>query len=206
MFTGIVQGVGVVESLAAQDGGLRVAIATGGTELPGPAWQLGESVAVDGVCLTLVEQPRGDVLIADVSDETLRCTTLGNLYQGARVNLERSVTPETLLGGHLVTGHVDGVGTVTRREPAGGSERWAFQVPDGLARYIAVKGSVTVAGVSLTVNAVTADAFEVNLIPHTLAVTTLGGCQVDDEVNIEVDRIARYVERLMAVDADGQEQ
>lgn len=200
MFTGIVQCVGVVDGLegGAEErlsGGVRAEIAA--DELPGGELELGESIAVEGVCLTVSDLPRPRVFACDLSEETLNGTTLGSLAHGRRVNLERSATPATLLGGHLVSGHVDGVGHVLSRAPAAGSERWRFEVPAELARYVAVKGSITVDGVSLTVNAVEGVTFEVNLIPHTLNVTTLDERQAGDPVNIEVDRIARYVERLM---------
>ncbi len=195
MFTGIIEAVGTVERMDAVGGGVRIEVAAAG--LGGGPLVLGESVAVDGVCLTAAALPDGGIFVADVSDETLRCTALGGLAVGSRVNLERAVTPETRLGGHFVTGHVDGVGEVVSREPAGGSERWRFRVPAGLERYVAVKGSVAVAGVSLTVNAVEGRDFEVNLIPHTLEATSLGDRKAGDPVNIEVDLVARYVERLL---------
>ncbi|MFP4130290.1 MAG: riboflavin synthase [Halorhodospira sp.] len=202
MFTGIVEGQGRVVALEGRGGGRALWLDAAGLGLA--QVQLGDSIAVDGACLT-VAAIEGERFRADVSDETLRCTTLGGLRSGSRVNLERAVTPATPLGGHLVTGHVDGVGEVVAREPAGGSERWRFRVPEGLGRYVAVKGSIAVAGVSLTVNAVAGRAFEVNLIPHTLEATSLGERRAGDPVNIEVDLVARYVERLLSAgtDADG---
>ncbi|MBK1726015.1 riboflavin synthase [Halorhodospira neutriphila] len=194
MFTGIVQAVGRVAEAERRGSARRLSVEAPGLGLAGSA--MGDSVAVDGVCLTAAAL-HGERFTADVSDETLRCTTLGALGAGARVNLELAVTPSTPLGGHLVTGHVDGVGEVVAREAAGGSERWRFRLPEGLARYVAVKGSVAVAGVSLTVNAVAGREFEVNLVPHTLAATTLGERRPGDPVNIEVDLLARYVERLL---------
>ncbi len=197
MFTGIVETVGTVERVDAAGDGVRIEVAAAG--LGGGPLVLGESVAVDGVCLTAAALGEGGIFAADASDETLRCTALGRLRPGSRVNLERAVTPETRLGGHFVTGHVDGVGEVVARERAGGSERWRFRVPQGLEGYVAVKGSVAVAGVSLTVNAVDGREFEVNLIPHTLEATNLGDRSAGDPVNIEVDLVARYVERLLSV-------
>ena len=195
MFTGIVEAQGTVTGITPQGDGCRIEI-----EAPALDWSashVGDSVAVDGACLTATAIT-GDRLRADISDETLRCTTLGSLRPGAPVNLERAVTPATPLGGHLVTGHVDGVGEVVERAPAGGSERWRFRVPAGLERYVAAKGSIAIAGVSLTVNAVDGRELEVNLIPHTLGATNLGERRAGDGVNIEVDLLARYVERLLS--------
>lgn len=200
MFTGIVEGCGRVAAIERSGEGRVLWIDASGIDLARS--QVGDSIAVDGACLTAAGIDGGRFR-ADVSDETLRCTTLGAVRSGSRVNLERAVTPSTPLGGHLVTGHVDGVGEVVAREPAGGSERWRFRVPPGLARYIAVKGSIAVAGVSLTINAVAGRELEVNLIPHTLAATSLGERRAGDPVNIEVDLLARYVERLLSVGTNG---
>ncbi len=194
MFTGIVEACGRVAAVEGSGDGRAVWVDAAGLGLA--QTQVGDSIAVDGACLTAAAID-GERFRADVSDETLRCTTLGGLRTGARVNLERAVTPSTPLGGHLVTGHVDGVGEIAERTPAGGSERWRFRVPEGLERYVAVKGSIAVAGVSLTVNAVAGRAFEVNLIPHTLEATSLGERGAGEPVNIEVDLVARYVERLL---------
>src|SRR6185436_16907882 len=156
----------------------------------------GASIAVNGVCLTVVDRD-GDVFTADVIKETMGRTTLGSLAPGDPVNLERAATPATRLGGHLVQGHVDGVGRVLSRTPG---ERWEdvrFAAPDGLTRYIVEKGSICVDGVSLTVVAVGSDEFTVSLIPTTLAITTLGRCDVGSLVNLEVDVIAKYVEKLV---------
>ncbi len=198
MFTGIVETTGRVVERTQQGSGCQLRFEAPGLGL-GQS-QVGDSIAVDGVCLTATELSE-KTFRADVSDETLRCTTLGSIRSGSVVNLERAVTPSTPLGGHLMTGHVDGIGEVMERSPAGGSERWRFRVPAGLERYVAVKGSIAVAGVSLTVNAVQGRDFEVNLIPHTLGATNLGQRRCGDPVNIEVDLVARYVERLLNVGA-----
>ncbi|MBK1734695.1 riboflavin synthase [Halorhodospira abdelmalekii] len=198
MFTGIIEATGQISEWTPRDGACSVAITAPNLGLE--RVRCGDSIAVDGVCLTVTERTETQFR-ADISDETLRCTTLATLRQGAQVNLERAVTPSTPLGGHLVTGHVDGVGEVSARQPAGGSERWRFRLPEGLERYVAVKGSIAIAGVSLTVNTVVGREFEINLIPHTLGATNLGQRRVGDPVNIEVDLVARYVERLLFVAA-----
>lgn len=173
---------------------LRVRLDAGGLDLS--ALRLGDSIAVAGVCLTVAEQ-HGREFGADVSQETLQRTTWGQRRPGDRVNLELALTLSTPLGGHLVSGHVDGVGVVRRRETRGRSEHFVLEAPPELRRYIAQKGSIGVDGVSLTVNAVNADGFEVNLVPHTLTATTLGALAVGSEVNLEVDLLARYLERLL---------
>ena len=194
MFTGIIAAVGAITSLQPRDGDIRLRIATGKLDLSDV--QLGDSIAVSGVCLTAVELP-GDGFWADASRETLERTTLGDAKPGARVNLEKALTPTTRLGGHLVSGHVDGIGTVGEWHPDGRSWRLRVQAPDALARYIAEKGSICIDGVSLTVNRVDGAAFELNIVPHTLAETTLADFQVGRRVNLEVDLIARYLERLL---------
>lgn len=194
MFTGIITAVGTLVARQAQDGDLRLRIATGKLDLTDV--RLGDSIAVSGVCLTAVQLP-GDGFWADVSRETLEHTTLGAAKSGARINLEKALTPTTRLGGHLVSGHVDGIGTITDWRPDGRSWRLRIQAPDALARYIAAKGSICVDGVSLTVNRVDGAAFELNIVPHTLAETTLGDFQSGQSVNLEVDLIARYLERLL---------
>jgi riboflavin synthase len=158
--------------------------------------QLGDSIAVNGVCLTAVELP-GDGFWADVSKETLSKTTLGQYQQGQAVNLEKALTPTTRLGGHLVSGHVDGIGEVVLREAAGRSEHFQIKAPDELARYIAQKGSICVDGTSLTVNAVSDSVFDLNIVPHTLQETIMDDYQMGALVNLEVDLIARYLERLL---------
>jgi riboflavin synthase len=193
MFTGIVEELGVVESL--EDQGDAVRLTVRGPHVTSDA-RLGDSISVNGCCLT-VAQRDGETFTADVMRETLDKTSLGALRPGGRVNLERAVTAATRLGGHIVQGHVDGTGTVVRREP---SEHWELveiSLPDGLGRYLVDKGSVTVDGVSLTVVAAGATSFTVSLIPETLARTTLGHRQPGDPVNLEVDVIAKYVERLL---------
>ena len=195
MFTGIVEAVGRVVSHDRRADGLRIGIDAGGLELGDVG--VGDSIAVSGCCLTVV-QIAPPLLHFDVSDETLACTTGFRL--SAPVNLERALRFSDRLGGHLMSGHVDGVGRIAACEPAGGEgsghRRLDVEVPALLARYIAAKGSVAVDGVSLTTNAVAGMRFTVNLIPHTLAVTTLGTLGRGDRVNIEVDLVARYVERL----------
>ncbi len=191
MFTGIVAAVGTVRKSELARGGRRLAIDAGRLGLADVA--KGDSIAVDGVCLTVVARKARSFEV-DVSQETLSCTAGFSI--GDRVNLEKALRASDRLGGHLVSGHVDGVGTVMRVEPAGGNRVMALKAPTALARYIARKGSITVDGVSLTVNTVRTAGFTVNLIPHTLAATTLGELRAGDRVNLEVDLLARYLERL----------
>jgi riboflavin synthase len=197
MFTGIITAVGTIAALQPRGGDMRLRIATGKLDLSDV--QLGDSIAVSGVCLTAIELP-GDGFWADASRETLELTILGEIAPGMHVNLEKALTPTTRLGGHLVSGHVDGIGTVSEWRPDGRSWRLRVQAPDALARYIAAKGSICVDGVSLTVNRVDGAAFELNIVPHTLAETTLVNFQVGRRVNLEVDLIARYLERLLLGD------
>lgn len=197
MFTGIITAVGTIAALQPRGGDMRLRIATGKLDLSDV--QLGDSIAVSGVCLTAIELP-GDGFWADASRETLELTILGEIAPGMNVNLEKALTPTTRLGGHLVSGHVDGIGTVNEWRPDGRSWRLRVQAPDALARYIAAKGSICVDGVSLTVNRVDGAAFELNIVPHTLAETTLVNFQVGRRVNLEVDLIARYLERLLLGD------
>jgi riboflavin synthase len=194
MFTGIVQGVGTVRAIEARGGDITVVFDTAGVSLTDV--ELGGSVAVSGVCLTATGFYASS-FTADVSRETLSLTTLGDAIVGSRVNLEKALLAGQALGGHYVTGHVDGVGRLVARHDDGRSVRMEFQVPPELARYVARKGSICIDGVSLTVNGASGDRFDVNLVPHTLEVTTLGGLQSGDRVNLEVDIIARYVERMM---------
>jgi riboflavin synthase len=168
-------------------------------EVPLDGVELGGSIAVNGVCLTATAFDRSSFR-ADVSRETLSLTTLGDWTVGTPVNLEKALLAGQALGGHYVTGHVDGVGRVVSRHDDARSVRMEFQVPPELARYVARKGSICIDGVSLTVNGATGDRFDVNLVPHTLEVTTLGHLQADSRVNLEVDIIARYVERMMRPD------
>lgn len=194
MFTGIITAVGTITALQPRGGDTRLRVATGKLDLSDV--QLGDSIAVSGVCLTAVELP-GDGFWADASRETLERTTLGAATPGLTVNLEKALTPTTRLGGHLVSGHVDGIGTVTDWRSDGRSWRLRVQAPAALARYIAEKGSICVDGVSLTVNRVDGAAFELNIVPHTLAETTLAHFATGRRVNLEVDLIARYLERLL---------
>ena len=193
MFTGIIKALGRIESIEATAGGSRLVIVSPALAEFAPA--VGDSIAVDGVCLTALD-PRPDRFTADASRETLNLTTLGRLDDGARVNLEPALRAGDSLGGHLVSGHVDGIATLVERESLGDNQRLCFEAPERLARYIAHKGSVT-NGVSLTVNQVRDRRFELNLVPHTLAATTLGDLEPGDPVNLEVDQIARYLERLL---------
>lgn len=197
MFTGIIQAKGEIAALQHHGGDARLRIVAGKLDLSDA--RVGDSIAVNGVCLTAVELFAGGFR-ADVSAETLRCTTLGRLRNGDAVNLEKALTLATPLGGHLVSGHVDGVATVTERAEIGGSLRLVFAVPPPLAKYIAAKGSICLDGVSLTVNAVNGAVFEVNLVPHTLQETNLGRLAAGAEVNVEVDLVARYLERLVLGD------
>ena len=195
MFTGIIEGVGRLARREARGGDARLRIEAG--TLPFDNVRLGESIAVNGTCLTVVAFD-ADGWSADVSNETLALTTLGALPVGAAVNLERALLASDRLGGHLVAGHVDAVGTVASVHDDGRSQRWRLWAPASLLRYVAVKGSVAVDGVSLTVNAVDDDGFEVNLVPHTIAHTAFATTRVGDAVNLEADTVARYVERLLA--------
>ena len=194
MFTGIVEAVGTLVSLEPRAGDGRAIIHAGAMSLEDVA--IGDSIAVSGVCLTAVEL-RGSAFAADVSGETLERTAFGRLRAGAPVNLEKALTPGGRLGGHLVTGHIDGLGEVVSRAPAARSVQFSLQTPDRLARYIAEKGSICVDGVSLTVNAVQGSRFDLNIVPHTLERTTLGSLAPGDLVNLEVDIVARYLERLL---------
>lgn len=193
MFTGLIQAIGRLTARELRDGDQRLVFAWGA--LPHADIALGESIAVNGCCLTVVAFDDAG-WAADVSTETLALTTLGDLPVGAAVNLERSLLPTDRLGGHLVAGHVDAVGTVASVHADARSQRWRFRAPTALLRYVAVKGSIAVDGVSLTVNEVEGARFSVNLIPHTLAVTTLKSLAEGDSVNLEIDLIARYVARL----------
>lgn len=195
MFTGIVQGVGRIRSVEPHGGDVTMWIETGDVPLAGV--DIGGSIAVNGCCLTAIEfEP--NAFKADLSRETLSLTTAGQWQPGTAVNLEKALTAGQALGGHYVTGHVDGVGQVVGRHDDARSVRVEFEVPAELARYIARKGSVTVDGVSLTVNGASGTRFDVNLVPHTLEVTILGGYRPGSRVNLEVDIIARYLERLVA--------
>ena len=194
MFTGLVQGVGTLLARDARGGDARLRIGAG--TLPFADVAPGESIAVNGVCLTVVAFD-ADGFDADASNETLGVTTLGTLPVGRQLNLERALRAGDRLGGHLVSGHVDGVGAVASVTDDARAQRWRFTAPRGLIRYIASKGSICVDGTSLTVNAVDGDGFEVALVPHTVAHTAFGTTRPGDPVNLEVDQVARYVERLL---------
>ncbi len=194
MFTGIIQAVGHIRDMTPRGGDMRLTVDAGGLDMGDVA--VGDSIATSGVCLTVIERG-ADHYVADVSSETLRRTTLGELRPGDPVNLEKALTPTTRLGGHLVSGHVDGVGEIVARAPEARSVRFTVRAPRELARYIAAKGSICVEGVSLTVNAVADCDFELNIVPHTLAHTNLDRATPGRRVNLEVDLIARYLERLL---------
>lgn len=194
MFTGLIQGVGRLRAREARDGDLRFTIDVG--TLPFKDVALGESIAVNGCCLTVVDFDASSFAI-DASNETLALTTLGALREGAALNLERAMQAQDRFGGHIVSGHVDGVGRVIDIQPDARAQRWRFAMPQALAKYIAKKGSICIDGVSLTVNEAGEDFFEVALIPHTISHTAFAETRVGDAVNLEIDLVARYVERLL---------
>ncbi len=195
MFTGIIQALGQICGMQRQSGDLRLTVAAGNLDLSDV--QLGDSIAVSGACLTVVEVQR-DAFAVDVSRETLDKTILGRLQVGNPVNLEKALRLADRLGGHLVAGHVDGVGQIREVSASGRSQVFAIAAPPDLLRYVAAKGSVCVDGISLTVNALRGDLFMLNLIPHTLAQTTAAQWRPGQSVNLEVDLIARYLERWVA--------
>jgi riboflavin synthase len=197
MFTGIIQAVGEVSAMQSRGGDLRLRVNTGKLSLDDVG--LGDSICTNGVCLTVIELP-GDGYWADVSLETLNFTTLGKLESGSRVNLEKALTATDRLGGHIVSGHVDGVGEVVSLQEDARSIRVVLRAPDALAKYIAHKGSICIDGTSLTVNAVNGAEFDLNIIPQTMAETVFGQYRPGSKVNLEVDVIARYLERLMLGD------
>ncbi|MDD5271279.1 MAG: riboflavin synthase [Methylovulum sp.] len=201
MFTGIILAVGKISGIERKAGDFRLQIDTG--KLPLGGTQLGDSIAVNGVCLTAVELGARH-FCADVSNETWERTTLSLAAVGTPVNLELALTPSTRMGGHIVSGHVDGIGKVVSRKPDGRSQRFTVQAPDGLAKYIAEKGSICINGISLTVNEVNGALFGVNIVPHTLQETTLDTAVAGTLVNLEVDILARYMERLMRGEAAAQ--
>ena len=194
MFTGIIQAVGKISGMKRRGGDMRLQIDSG--KLPMADVQLGDSIATNGVCLTVIELT-GNGYRADVSRETLALSTLESLSPGSRVNLEKALTLSTPLGGHLVSGHVDGVGRILERREDARSIRFSVEAPAELARYIAHKGSICVDGASLTVNAVNGRVFELNIVPHTLQETIMAGYSSGTRVNLEVDLVARYLERLL---------
>jgi len=193
MFTGIIQAVGEIRAVEAVGGDVRLRVGVGDLSLE--RVELGDSIAVSGVCLTVIEFA-ADEFAADVSQETLQLTTLGHAEAGSRVNLEPSLTLSAPLGGHLVSGHVDGIGEVVSLEPDARSTRIDFEMPEALARYVAKKGSIAIDGTSLTVNEVGDRKFSVNIVPHTLERTIMGRYEPGTRVNLEVDLVARYLERL----------
>ncbi|MDZ4261481.1 MAG: riboflavin synthase [Pseudomonadota bacterium] len=201
MFTGIIEARGQIKALEVKGDDRRLSIAAGDLDMSDV--QLGDSIAIDGICLTVVQFSAAG-FVMDASAETLDKTTLADFSVGRAVNLEKALTPTTRLGGHLVSGHVDGVGVIESREQVGESLRFRVRVPDGLAKYVAVKGSVCIDGVSLTVNNVDGALFEINVIPHTTVVTTINEYKVGRRVNIEVDLLARYLERLLLGDKAAQ--
>ncbi|MFN5745162.1 MAG: riboflavin synthase [Methylococcaceae bacterium] len=197
MFTGLIQAVGSLSRSESRGGDCRLTLATG--KLPMAEIKLGDSIAVNGVCLTAIALGEQE-FSADVSRETLSRTTLGNARIGTPVNLELALLPTTRLGGHLVSGHVDGLGLVIDRQADARSWRFVIEAPAALARYIAEKGSICIDGISLTVNSVDGARFGVNIVPHTLTETTLGHTVAGQRVNLEVDLLARYTERLLLGD------
>lgn len=194
MFTGIIQAIGQIAAIEPTGQDSRFYIKTGSLDLNDVA--IGDSIATNGVCLTAVTLP-GDGFWADVSGETLSKTSFKHIKVGSKVNLEKALLPTTHLGGHIVSGHVDGLGKIIERSHAGRSIHFKIQAPVELAKYIAAKGSICVNGISLTVNEVKGAVFELNIVPHTLNETTLSDASAGDEVNLEVDIIARYLERLL---------
>jgi riboflavin synthase len=192
LFTGIITDVGKVVAIEKR-GDTTFTIAS---RFKSPKIDIGASIACAGCCLTVVERDSSGKFSVQVSTETLACTTLGTWRAGTAINLERSLKLGDELGGHIVSGHIDGVGTIAAIAPEGDSRRFRFEIPNSLARFIAPKGSVALDGTSLTVNEVEANTFGVNIIPHTLAVTTWGTAKAGDPVNVEIDMLARYVARL----------
>lgn len=196
MFTGIVEDTGIITSVRFGDDSL---VGIKPTAIGTQCLKIGESIAVNGVCLTVVSV-ENEVFLVQISRETLSKTTMSEAGQGTAVNLERSVAPDGLMGGHIVTGHIDGVGTVESTAACGESVEFRFSLPGGFMRYVVPKGCIAINGVSLTVNAVADDWFSVNLIPHTLSKTTFRDFSAGREVNFECDIVAKYVERLIGFD------
>ncbi|HRL93018.1 MAG TPA: riboflavin synthase [Pseudomonas sp.] len=197
MFTGIIEAIGTIRALSPKGGDVRVYVETGKLDLGDV--KLGDSIAVNGVCLTAVELP-GNGFWADVSRETLACSAFIDLKIGSKVNLEKALTPTSRLGGHLVSGHVDGVGEVISRADNARAVQFKIRAPRELAKYIALKGSITVDGTSLTVNGVNGAEFELTIVPHTLGETVMADYHAGRQVNLEVDLLARYLERLLLGD------
>jgi riboflavin synthase len=201
MFTGIILAIGKISAIEHRSGDCRLTIDTGKLTLNDAA--LGDSIAVNGVCLTAIELGKHS-FSADVSNETLSRTTLNSATVGTPVNLELALTPTTRMGGHIVSGHVDGIGVVLEKTTDARSIRFKVKAPDQLANYIAEKGSISINGISLTVNEVNGPVFSVNIVPHTLSETTLGFTTLGTQVNLEVDLLARYIERLLLGDKAAQ--
>jgi len=199
MFTGLIEDLGKLREWRREGDRVRLVVETA---LPTAEIKLGDSVAVNGACLTVVAIG-GDCFTADVSPETLECTTLAQTAAGSRVNLERALRLGDRLGGHLVSGHVDAVALIVERSQDRNAVRFTFRVPAAVNRYVAAKGSVTIDGISLTVNTVESETFTVAVIPHTLAMTTLQGKKTGDQVNLETDMVARYIARLLGVERTG---
>lgn len=199
MFTGIIEAVGRIRTIEAVGGDMRLTVETGSLDMSDV--QLGDSIAVNGVCLTAIEFDTGS-FVADVSNETISLTSLKSLSIGSEVNLEKALLPTTRLGGHLVSGHVDGLGEVISIKDESRSIRFVFRAPDELKHYIAMKGSICIDGTSLTVNKVAGTDFEVNIVPHTQQQTIIKHYKAGTKVNLEVDLIARYLERLLSKDSD----
>jgi|TARA_B100001094_G_scaffold233143_1_gene228046 riboflavin synthase len=195
MFTGIIQSKGSIKEIFSSSDGARLKINVNALDLSDS--KVGDSIAIDGVCLTVTELTESS-FTADISNETLTCTTFSALKQGKNVNLERSLRVNQGIDGHLVSGHVDGIGAVNSIEKDGDSVRIKIEVQGNIIKYIAKKGSICINGVSLTVNSVENNFFDVNIVPHTLSATTLGDLSLKSNVNIEIDQIARYVERLLS--------
>ncbi len=201
MFTGIIEAIGTIQSMQPKGGDQRLTIAVGKLDMSDVV--LGDSIAVNGVCLTVVEFDNKS-FVADVSTETIDCTGFKHYKAGQPVNLEKALLPTTRLGGHLVSGHVDGIGTVVDRFDSARSVRFVIEAPKDIEHYIAAKGSITVDGVSLTVNKIEGNRFELNIVPHTLQETCMNNFKQGTQVNLEIDIIARYLERML--NKDGQTQ
>lgn len=201
MFTGIIEAIGTVKTLSKNQDEWRLVVDCGALDLNDV--KIGDSIAVNGCCLTVVEMSDNG-FSADVSEESISCTALQTTMAGSSINLEKAMLASDRFGGHIVSGHVDGVGVLVSIEPEGQSLRLEFQAPDVLSKYIAVKGSICIDGTSLTVNGLNGDRFAVNIIPHTQIATIIGDYKLQQRVNLEVDLIARYLERLMQEEDDAE--
>ncbi|HQV23338.1 MAG: riboflavin synthase [Moraxellaceae bacterium] len=201
MFTGIIEAVGQVQRIMPSGGDVRLQISTGKLNLADV--KLGDSIATNGICLTVVELT-GHGFVADVSNETLRRTCLKTWQVGTAVNLEKALMPTSRLGGHIVSGHVDGLGEIVNIKQDARSVQYQVQAPDELAKYMAEKGSITVDGISLTINVIDGAVFSLNIVPHTVQETNVSSWQVGSMVNLEVDLLARYLERLLLGDKAAQ--